>query len=88
MILLFNVYLEYFPSLLNNMDPSYHHVLMLSTSWYLIRNTGKFKDWMVEVKKGDLITESYVRKLDVKTKYDYHSKVDPKLKKYYEFYNY
>ena len=43
---------------------------------------------MVEVKKGDLITESYVRKLDVKTKYDYHSKVDPKLKKYYEFYNY
>lgn len=43
---------------------------------------------MVEKKKGELITLSYNKKLDVETKYDYHSKVDPKLKAFYEFYNY
>ena len=78
----------YFPSLLAITDSQSHHIMMLYITWYLTRNTGIFKDWMVEKKKGELITESYVRKLDVKTKYDYHSKVDPKLKKYYEFYNY
>ena len=86
-LVLFKIYHNLFPSIQPGMEEQ-HHLFVFALILYLSRNTGKFKDWMVEKKKGELITESYLRKMDVETKYDYHSKVDPKLKAFYEFYQY